>query len=139
MATNSDIVKDALGLIGVLRIAQPADPNQGAQALRVMNDMFFEWEAIGISLGYSSQSSTTADFPLDASLLQVIKSNLAVRLCPYYEKAPTPVLVAMASAGYDRISRDAALAARIESRTDNLPVDEGARHGSRSSSILTGE
>ena len=122
--TNDDVVRDAMGLIGILRISQSPDANQAAQALRTMNDMFFEWEGKGIHLGYSSQSGSTDTFPLDETLLQTVKANLAVRLCPYYERQASPILVAIATEGYNRLMRDAAAAAREESSTANLPISE---------------
>lgn len=110
--TNSDFIRDALGLIGVLRISQSPDANQGAQALRVMNNMFFEWEAMGVNLGWIKQTSTTEDFPLEDALVLACQSNLAIRLAPFYERQPSAVAIGIAQAGYSRLVRDAAIAAR---------------------------
>lgn len=137
--TNADFIRDALGLLGVLRVAQTVSPSQGEQALRVMNDLGFEWDARGLNLQYSAQSDINDECPFDETVQGAAKANLAVMLAPYYTRTVSPEILAIASAGYDRLCREAALAARKRARMTNLPLAEGRRRGWRGGNIISGD
>jgi hypothetical protein len=87
--SNLTIINDALSLIGVLPEGQDATAEQGSDGLRAMNDMLAEWALNGTDIGYFPQTETGEDFPCDYRLSEVVKYNLAVRLCGFYNR-PIP-------------------------------------------------
>lgn len=135
--TNSDFINDTLNMIGVLRVGQAASPAQGEQALRRLNDMIFEWQAKPLDIEYSAQNNLTDDCPIEESMRQTVMANLAVILCISYAIQPSPIVLAIAGTGYDRLCKDHAIAARVPARMSNLPTAEGARHR-RSGNIISG-
>lgn len=138
MTTNAEFIKDALGMLGVLRINQTPTASQGVQALRIMNNLFFEWGAKGIDLQYSAQDNLSEDCPIDESSMEACQANLAIRLAPHYSRQASQELIAIAASGYARLERDNALAARRIAKLRNLPTAEGRRFGVRSSRIIDG-
>jgi hypothetical protein len=90
MATNLTLINDALSLIGVLPEGQDASAEQGTDGLRALNDMLAEWSLNGTDIGYFPQTETTEDFPCDYRLTEVVKYNLAVRLCAFYSRPVPP-------------------------------------------------
>ena len=95
--TNAELINAALGLIGVLPEGQDASAEQGADCLRAMNDMLAEWSLNGTDIGYYPQTETTEDWPCDYRLAEVVKYNLAVRLCALYGKQIPPDVAILAS------------------------------------------
>jgi hypothetical protein len=107
MSTYAETIRDALKLIGVLNETESVSAEQGADGLIVLNDLMALWESVGIYLGHvpSDTPSDTMVYPQKYRL--AIKSNLAVALCPHYDRTPTPILLAMAASSYNRMSCDA--------------------------------
>lgn len=135
--TNSDFLLGVLQELAVLGEGDTApSAAQGPSALKRLNNMMFEWDGLGIPLEYSAQTNLTDDCPLDESIRQTVAANLAVRLAPMYGKTVSPVTAALATTGFDRLARDAALAAQATQKMDNLPRDS-ARLNWRGSRILT--
>jgi hypothetical protein len=104
VATNSEVLQDALGLIGVTDDFN-MPPEHGALALRAMNDMLTMWEANGVDVGYFEQDNLTDDNPVDAEYLLAVKYNLAIILSPYYSKEPSSALIAIARDAYKALLR----------------------------------
>jgi hypothetical protein len=126
MATNSEVLQDALGLIGVTDDFN-MPPEHGALALRAMNDMLTMWEANEVDVGYFEQDSLTDDNPVDAEYLMAVKYNLAVALAPYYSKEPAGALVALARDTYKALVRKEQVS-RLEA-VDTLNAPQGESWG----------
>lgn len=105
MATNSQVIQDALGMLGVTDDFN-ITAEQGALGLRVMNDLLSQWEDNGIQLGYGVQDTLTDTCPVLAPHLLAVKSNLAIALAPYFPAAPvTAALIEIASSSFQKLQR----------------------------------
>jgi hypothetical protein len=107
MASNLDLIEKAFRLIGVLAEGETASSEQGSDALTSMNDLFNEWAANDIDIGYYPQTSLSADSPIFADAIQAAKYSLAILLGSEYGVSPSPAVAAVASSGYKRLLRDA--------------------------------
>lgn len=135
--TNSDLILAALQPLGIVREGARAPSSaQGEHGLIALNNMMFEWFAQGIDLEYSLQTDLTDDSPINEANRQTVIANLCVRVADTYGKPVPQFTAALAGSGYDRLSRDAVLAAQKTLKMDHLPRDT-AQIQPRSS-ILTG-
>ena len=123
--TYADYITDSLRLIGVIMQTESADADQGAHAIGILNDMMAEWAADGIRVGYVPSETTSDDLSLHTSVRSAVKANLAMRLCPNYERNPSAVLVAMAQGGYDSLLLQASIDAAEEASLRNVPRGTG--------------
>ena len=107
MATNAEVIGDALRDISVLGETDSVSAEQGAYGLRVLNDLMASW--VDVDLGYFAQTDTTADCPVPAWAKLGVTTALAIAMAPNYGKSIPPELVAKAQMGYEPIARQAAL------------------------------
>lgn len=107
MATNTEILRDALGLLGVLNEMETVSAEQGALGLRVLNEMMEEWRADGVNVGQWPQSDLTATSPLSQAVLPAVKYQLAAALGPHFGLRLGPDDVARGERYYSRLVRDA--------------------------------
>ena len=103
MTTALTVIEKALSKIGVRSREISLTSNEISDAIEDLNDMMYEWDADGINLGYttitsSSDTVTTPDWSMGA-----IKSNLAIRLAPDYDKQVSNALVVSAQQGYETL------------------------------------
>jgi hypothetical protein len=109
MSTNSQVIQDALGLIGVTDDFN-LSAEYGSLGLRAMNDLLLMWQDNGIDVGYAEQDTLTDDCPILPEHMLSVKYNLAVALAPYFSKMPSAALAAQALASYMRLQRDGQVA-----------------------------
>jgi hypothetical protein len=121
MATNLEIVRDALGLLGVLRETEQPSADQGEHALRVLNEMLEQWQAEGVRVGQWPQSDLNATSPLAANTLPCVKAWLAIALSPYYGVALPPTEMGRAERLYRLLVRDAVNAEIEPADMSHLP------------------
>lgn len=126
--SNLLFVNDALSLIGVLPESVNASAEQGDIALRTANELVDEWEEDGIIVNWSPQTSLDADCPLTGIEKTAVKHHLAIRLCPHFGREPSPTLVALAQAAYQKLQRKQMVQAMAPVDLP-LPRDEGNRDG----------
>ena len=107
MSTYSEIMTDSLRLIGVLMETESLSAEQAADGIVVFNDMMALWESVGIDVGHAPTDTPTDTITYPAKARMAIKSNLAIALCPHFDRTPSPVLIAMAQSSYNAILRDA--------------------------------
>lgn len=105
MSTNSQIIADALELIGVLSEGETPSADHGSHALRKLNQMMASWEADGTVLGYFQQSSTSDTCPIPDWAELGVYGKLALELAPFYGKPITGEIARVADAGYSLILR----------------------------------
>ena len=138
MTTNVSIIGDSLRLLGVIAEGQSVSAEQGANALRALNQMLERWTEDSIDLGYFAQSATTDTCPIPAWSEQGVISKLAQRLMADYPSTQPPAWVLSDSEnGYGTIARKCLVESLKPSRMDHLPAGEG--HYRRGSRILTDE
>lgn len=123
MATNSEVIQDALGLIGVTDDFT-LTAEYGALGLRAMNDLLTMWEANNVDVGYFEQSSLTDDNPVNPENLMAVKYNLAIALAPYFSKQPSAALVALATKTYGHLLRKEQVSRLEPVTTEHAPLGE---------------
>lgn len=138
MTTNSTIISDALKLLGVIPRGGSLPPEEGADALRALNQMLERWTEDGIELGYFAQDDTTDACPIPAWAEQGVTSKLAQRLSADYPASQVPAWVMNDQEnGYATLARKCMVEKLKPSRMDHLPLGEG-NYGSRSR-IISGD
>lgn len=131
MATNIQIISDALLDLGVINESETPSAEQGSHALRKLNEMLEAWEEDGVRLGWCEQTDTSADSPLYPYAIRGVVASLAVELAPSYGGAAsiTPALSVKLEQGMALIYRKAALKNLKPLRMTNMPMGEAGRHG----------
>lgn len=122
--SNVDLIRDALGLLGVLRETQTPSAEQGEHGLRVLNEMLADWESDGVDIGYVPATSLADILPVDDGVVSVVKHNLAHMLAPYYARQTPDVVLERAITGYNRLRRDAVKAQLAPADMTHLPLGE---------------
>ena len=133
--TYADAVTRALRLIGVIGTYESADAAQGAQGLEMLNSMMTGWEGDGIKIGYFPAVDGTQDMNIPTKYERGVIANLAVDMCPVYERQPSAAVIRMAEQGYDTIEVDSVYSQRTQSIISDQPKGDGYIGLSR---ILTG-
>ena len=105
MSTNAEIIGDALGLLNVLAEGESVSAEQGAHALRVLNQMLAAWAADDIAIGYFAQSDTADTCPIPDWAEEGVGGKLALALAAHYRTPPSPFAIAVADEGYSLILR----------------------------------
>lgn len=104
--TKRQFVTSAFEEIGLADYVFDLQPEQLEGALRRLDSMMAEWNAIGIRLGYAMPSSPQ-DSDLDTetnvpdSAWEAIITNLAIRIAPGYGKAVAPDTKVSAKGAYN--------------------------------------
>jgi hypothetical protein len=89
------IINRALSTIGVLEAEESATSAQAVDALDTLNDILNEWDARGISGGYSDVELSD-ELILDPDEYRALRLWLALDLAPEYQAQVPPALAAMA-------------------------------------------
>lgn len=130
MTTNVTIIGDALKLLGVVARGQSVPAEEGADALRALNQMLERWTEDGIELGYFAQSATTDTCPIPAWAEQGVTSKLAQRLSADYPANQLPAWVWNDDEnGYATILRKALVENAPTADMNHLPVGSGRSSG----------
>jgi len=103
--TNTDLIADALRELGVISEIQTPSAEQGAHALRKLNQMMFEWAENGLDLGYFEQQTQSDTCPIPQYAENGVTCQLALRLASNYGQTVSQELAASAIAGYETICR----------------------------------
>ena len=123
MSTNSQIIQDALGLLGVTDDFS-LTAEYGALGLRTMNDLLTMWEVNDIDVGYFEQDNLTDENPVNPENLMAVKYNLAIALAPYFGANPTVALVATAMKAYNHLLRKEQSSRLAPVTTEHAPLGQ---------------
>lgn len=118
--TNSQLIRDALGLIGVLAETQSVSAEQAQLGLRVLNELIASWGLDGIDLQYFEQTEPGDETPIPDHSIAAVKHALAISLAPYFGMAVTPEFIEAADRHYSRFIRDVVKDQVQEARMDHL-------------------
>lgn len=113
MAQVRDVVRDALGHLGVLDANQAVSAIDMRDAIRALNLMMRRWEANGLALGWSDVEEPTDTLPLPPEAEEAVGFNLAVRLRPRYRVALDADAYLAAGKGLDALRRDRMVASPL--------------------------
>lgn len=121
------LISDSLLELGVINESETPSAEQGAHALRKLNQMLEEWEEAGIKLGWCEQTDITNTAPLPPYAERGVTLRLAMALAPSYGGAASvsESLVAETQEAYGRIQRKTALKNIVATDTSNMPRGEG--------------
>ena len=119
MTTRATILSRALGRLAMGDYQFDVTPDERAATRTSLDAMMAEWDAVGITLGY-----TTSDGDNDADDMttppwadQAIWSNLALRMAPDFGKMPSPDLKRDARRGMDLVtSKTLVIPAQVRAR-----------------------
>jgi hypothetical protein len=126
--TNADYFKLALQKIGILAEGEAASAEQGADMLLIFNSMMDGLLGEGIDLGFSPQSSTTAEPDIQEGYKDAIQCMLAIKAASHFEVpmgAISPEVIDTASRGYNRMLREAVYREAVPRDFDHLPLRTG--------------
>ena len=124
MSTVADYLKDAFRLPGIIGENDPVSAEQGADGIRVFNDMIGALRGDGIELGIAPQSSTTATLLVPEEDRLGVKYLLAVYLCQNYGREPSQLVSQIADNNYKRMLRRAVINDALENNAI-MPLGEG--------------
>ena len=89
MATVTEIVTGALGLLEVRTAESAITASEAEDGLVDLNDMMNEWNVDGINVGYESLSDIDDELHVDLGAIGAIKANLAIYIASQYGKIVT--------------------------------------------------
>jgi hypothetical protein len=125
MATNLEVIGDALKEISVIAETQSPSAEQGAYGLRKLNEMLEAWTEDGIELGYFAQSDTTADCPIPAYAVRAVKACLSREVAPHYSAQITQELAAKINDAYLALLRKSLVEAAEPADMDHMARGSG--------------
>jgi hypothetical protein len=136
--TNIELIGDALRELTIISEIQTPSAEQGAHALRKLNQMMAKWIEDGVNMGtWFPQASTSDVCPIPDYAEEGVTCKLALALASNYGAAAviSPGLLDSADSGYSTILRTAVNAALPVGRMLNRPCGEGDDYPGN---ILTG-
>lgn len=125
MATNLDVIADALRKANIINERETPSGAQGDTGLTLLNDMMADWEDDGIELSYYPQTAVTDTFPVEDRHLRGIKYNLARAIAADYGADLPPETVRIAELTYDRLAK--ATTEEVSTEFNHMPL---GRNGS---------
>lgn len=120
MTQVKDIVRDALGHLGVIDANSAVKAIDMRDGIRTLNMMIRRWEANGLALGWSDVSEPTDILPAPPEAEQAIGFNLAIRMRPRYRVALDADVIGMAAAGMSELRRDRMVEMPMEFNTRSI-------------------
>jgi hypothetical protein len=126
MSTYSSLIRDSLGLIGVLDETEEPSPEQGNLGLRVLGQMLTRWESKkGIDVGFASGAALNDTLNIEDDAVSAVTLSLAVELCPWFEREASPQVLILAGNAFNDLLRDAVRDQMQEASMSNLPRGTG--------------
>jgi len=136
MPTVLEVIDDALREINVISEVDTASAEQGAYALRKLNQMMNLWkETKDIDLGYFSQPNTTGTMPTPEWANLAITLGLAIACASKYGATVSQELVTTASSAIGSVQTKVMVEKKRGVDLSYLPVGSG--HYGRGNNILT--
>jgi len=119
-----EVVTDALETLIVQAEEAKIEQSEAAAAIRILNDMMFMWESLGIDLGYTEVADMGDVLTVPNGAIMGIKANLAIHLAPKYDVEPTALMIKSANDGYQAIV-DITTNMTESAYPENLPQGSG--------------
>jgi len=137
MTTNLVIIDDALRDINVISEIETASAEQGAYALRKLNQLMEVWKEQDVNFGWFAQTATTDTIPVPDWAELGVTSALAITIASKYGATVSQETIIVAQSAIGMIKRKS-----ISEKLDNtdmghLPIGSGHYYGYRQN-ILTG-
>lgn len=100
MATAAQVIKYALQEIIVQASESPLEPDEYQDCIFALNSMMLEYNANGISLGFTEVTNLGDTLTVPAGAISGIVSNLALRVAPQFQGVVSQELMTKARDGY---------------------------------------
>jgi hypothetical protein len=119
----------------VIGESETPSADQGAAAVRKLNELMASLAEDGIDLGYAPVANTAATMDLPLGAVSTIKAMLSVACASMYGAQLTEETAGKASSGYNRLLGQAVSLQIERAQSDTLPLGQNNRHRFN---ILTG-
>ncbi len=120
--TNLEFITAALRLIGVVAGEEIPEASEARDAMQTMNDLFMEWDANDIDIGYFPQTTLIDESPIFVDAMLGARYNLAVVLAGEYGIVPNPAVVAISQNSYNQFVRNKMIQAVQEADVTQMPL-----------------
>lgn len=137
MTTNLVIIEDALRDINVISEIDTASAEQGAYALRKLNQLMEVWKEQDVDFGWFAQDSTAATIPVPDWAELGVTAALSIAIAPKYGATVSQELIVIAKTAIGMIKRKSISEKLDNTDMDHLPIGSGHYYGYRQN-ILTG-
>ena len=124
MTTGTEVIHDALQEILVQADEQEYQPAEYQAGMRGLNDMVSEWDLLGLPLGFTLLTNITDTVTVPAGLIGAVKTNLALRLAPQFNKDIPGALVKSAESGMQAV-RNYSVVQLPTRMPSTLPIGSG--------------
>lgn len=122
MTTVAQVIRTALGHLGVQDPRQPVKAEDARDCMEGMNNMIRRWEADGVSIGWQDVTSVDDEMPVPPEAIEAIGFNLAVKMRAHFRAVLEVDVVTFAAQGLSALSADV-LANQYERVSyDDLPA-----------------
>jgi hypothetical protein len=142
MATKRDIVRKALGYIGLATYIFDATADELTDALTELDNLAAEWDGIGVRVGYMLPGTGSSDLDDEAGIpdtsVSAFALNLAPRIAPSYGKLVSPQVLAMAKASYNALLVARAKIPEVQ-YPNTFPYGRGNRRDTKDPAYYTPE
>ena len=124
METAQTLINDALQELLVQGVEAPLEPSETQSAIRYLNRMMADFDAKGVSLGYTTVSNPSDPITVPDGAISAMVTNLAVRLAQQYGAPVSQTLLSVARSGFDAML-NLAVGSVPNSYGDTFPIGSG--------------
>lgn len=125
MTTNLTVIEDALREINVISEVDNASAEQGAFALRKLNQMMASLLEDDVGVGWYAQTDTTDSIPIPDWAERGITASLALMLAPTYGATVSAELAAIINTEISKIRRKTQSEKLVNTDMTHLPIGQG--------------
>ena len=123
--TNLQVVEDALREINVLSEVDSASSEQGAHAIRKLNQIMDLWREKDIDFGYFPQADTTGTCPIPSWAELAVISALAIAIAPKHGATVSNELIAIATDSIYTVARKSISEKLNNQDMSHMPAGQG--------------
>lgn len=126
MTTKLDIVKSALGEIGLATYVFDATPEELQDLMNRLNRIAAMWDGLGIRTGYNFGADINAESGLPDTVVLSFEMNLAVSIAPTFGKVLSTETKRAAKLAYSAMLTTLASIPRVP-LNPRMPIGTGAK------------
>ena len=126
MTTKLDIVKSALGEIGLATYVFDATPEELQDLMNRLNRIAAMWDGLGIRTGYNFGADINAESGLPDTVVLSFEMNLAVSIAPTFGKVLSAETKRAAKLAYNAMLTTLSSIPRVP-RNPRMPIGTGAK------------
>ena len=131
MATNLEVIEQALRDINVINEVESASDEQGQTGLQKLNQMMALWKISSRDVGYFAQSDTSATIPIPDWTEEAVTSSLSLLLAPKYGASISIEQATLIEHSVNAITREIISNNMTNTDMSHLPIGSGHYYGNR--------